>query len=98
LPIAELIQAVYPGVESAVVLPSFAWGCQDVFAGDGSDKRLQIKGLKRILPTWQDISSILQSSQPTVMQGKDVVEEPDPANPPKKHLSHCGSRAIPLAS
>jgi hypothetical protein len=73
-------------------------GCQDVFADDGSDNRLFIKGLKTILPTWQDISSILQSSQPTVMQGKDVVEGPDPANPPKERLSHCRSSAIRLAS
>ena len=32
------------------------------------------------------------------MQGKDVVESPDPANLPKERLSHCGSSAIPLAS
>jgi hypothetical protein len=76
----------------------FWTGCQDVFADDGSDNRLLIKGLKTILPTWQDIFSILQSSQPAVMLGKDVVEEPDPANPPKEPLSHCSSSAIQLAS
>jgi hypothetical protein len=76
----------------------FWTGCQDVLADDGSDNRLFIKGLKTILPTWQDIFSILRSSQPAVMQGKDVVERPDPANLPKERLSHCGSGAIPLAS
>jgi hypothetical protein len=33
-----------------------------------------------------------------ILAARAVEKEPDPANPPKERLSHCGSSAIRLAS